>query len=53
MLDLLIELTDIIGNETLQQDALLLIVTGAVGLGVLGLLIRLVSKIKALAMFGG
>ena len=53
MLDLLYQFINIICDQTKQQQALSLIVIGAIGLGIIGLLVRLVSKIKAAAFLGG
>lgn len=53
MFDLILQFANIIGNQTSQQQALGIIVLGTVGLGIVGIVIRLVSKIKAAAFLGG
>lgn len=53
MIELILQFVNIIGNQTSQQQALSIIVLGSVGLGLVGLIIRLVSKIKAAAFLGG
>lgn len=53
MLTLLEYISTIIGNETDPQKALTLLVFGSIGLGIIGLCIRLISKIKAVAFLGG
>ena len=53
MLELLRKMSQIIGTETAQQQALTYIIFGAVGLALLIIIIKLVSKVKAVAFFGG
>lgn len=53
MFDLITTIGSIIGTETVQQSALSLVILGSFGLGMLALVIRLVTKIKAVAFFGG
>lgn len=53
MLNMLYWIGSIIGNETPQQIALGTLILGACGLGLIGIVVRLISKIKAVAFFGG
>ena len=53
MLTMLWYIGNIIGNETPQQMALGTLIIGACGLGLIGVVVRLISKIKAVTFFGG
>lgn len=53
MLSTLYFLQGIIDTHVPQQIALSVLVMGTCGLGLLGTVIHLVSKIKAVAFFGG
>ena len=53
MIELILQFVNIIGNQTGQQQALGIIILGSVGLGIVGIVVRLVSKIKAAAFLGG
>ena len=53
MLYLLKQITTIIGSATTQQSALALLTMGSIGLGIIGLCLRLIARIKAVAFLGG
>lgn len=53
MLDLIFQFTNMIGSDLPQQNALSLLVIGSVGLGLIISVVRLITKIKAAAFFGG
>lgn len=53
MVEFIQHLVQIIGTETEQQSALTLIIFGIFGLSLIGIVIHIVTKVKAAAFFGG